>query len=241
MFPDDGSLGASGWNIYNCRCGMRTANDIDLEAEPRQIRVRDPETGRNVLVNDMTYKEWVEMKQAENKTAFDAYMKKGKNLSADTKQWKEYRSVLGNKAPGSVDDFQNLKYNDTENWERLKMFRRYKGRVPEASEKDFQMYLDVKATGVIGTIRVPPERINASLLTFKDEHAARHGCTVEDARNYVSSAYCSIKRERWDGISVNYYSADGAAYINKGMMKVKTAFSRANYDNEVKAIVEVFE
>lgn len=41
MFPGDPS--ASGWNFYNCRCGMRTVEKEGIEAEQRQVRVRNPE------------------------------------------------------------------------------------------------------------------------------------------------------------------------------------------------------
>lgn len=58
MYPGDSS--GSAWNIYNCRCSMRTVEKEGMEAEPRQMRVRDPATGRNVLVNEMTYAEWQE-------------------------------------------------------------------------------------------------------------------------------------------------------------------------------------
>lgn len=67
MFPCDTSCGASGRNIYNCRCRMRTVEKDGIEAEPRQMRVRDPVTGKNVLVNEMTYSEWIEWKKAEIK------------------------------------------------------------------------------------------------------------------------------------------------------------------------------
>lgn len=46
--------------VYNCRCTMRTEVPKSLEAEPRKMRVRDPVTGKNVLVNEMTYAEWEE-------------------------------------------------------------------------------------------------------------------------------------------------------------------------------------
>jgi hypothetical protein len=42
MFPGDTSS-ASGRNIYNCRCGMRTVEKKGIEAEQRQVRVRNPE------------------------------------------------------------------------------------------------------------------------------------------------------------------------------------------------------
>lgn len=49
--------------VYNCRCTMRTVEKNGIEAEPRQMRVRDPKTGRNVLVNEMTYDEWESWKK----------------------------------------------------------------------------------------------------------------------------------------------------------------------------------
>lgn len=42
MFPGDTSS-ASGWNLYNCRCGMRTVEKEGIEAEQRQVRVQNPE------------------------------------------------------------------------------------------------------------------------------------------------------------------------------------------------------
>ncbi len=42
MFPGDKSMGASGWNIYNCRCSTRTVEKDGIEAEPREMRVTNP-------------------------------------------------------------------------------------------------------------------------------------------------------------------------------------------------------
>ena len=63
MFPGDKSLGAHGWNIYNCRCTTRTVEKDGIEAEPRQMRVRDPQTGEWKVVNEMTYQDWAEWKK----------------------------------------------------------------------------------------------------------------------------------------------------------------------------------
>lgn len=46
--------------VYNCRCRTITVDVRVREAEPRQRRGRDLNTGRNVLVSDMSYKEWEE-------------------------------------------------------------------------------------------------------------------------------------------------------------------------------------
>ena len=45
-------------NSYNCRCALRTVEGPGIEAEPRKMRVRDPKTGRNVVVEEMTYEQW---------------------------------------------------------------------------------------------------------------------------------------------------------------------------------------
>lgn len=55
-FPGDPR--AKPGNVYNCRCTMRTVEAPGIEAEPRKMRVRDPKTGRNVVVNEMTYEQW---------------------------------------------------------------------------------------------------------------------------------------------------------------------------------------
>lgn len=58
MYPGDPTGRAD--LIWNCRCTMRTVEKEGIEAEPRKMRVRDPKTGRNVVVDEMTYSEWVE-------------------------------------------------------------------------------------------------------------------------------------------------------------------------------------
>lgn len=116
MFPGDRRT-ASGWNIYNCRCSLGSVEKEGIEAEPTQIRVRNPVTGRNELVNEMTYDEWYkwnETKYGAEKVAVEK--KKIKNAASDKKQWEKYRDVLGKDAPKTFADFQNLKYNDPEKW-----------------------------------------------------------------------------------------------------------------------------
>lgn len=114
------------WEIYNCRCTLIAAVD-GVDTYSAQRRARNPETGEWELIPDMTYQEWAAQKRAENATAWDTYMKKGCNLSTDTKQWEEYKAVLGKKVPSSIagfQDFQDLKYNEPEKWVRLKTIKR---------------------------------------------------------------------------------------------------------------------
>lgn len=240
MYPGDTS--APGYLVYNCRCTLIAAL-ADAPKTPNPLRrARDPETGKSILVSDMTYAQWESWKKSENRYVWDTYQKKARNLSADQEQYAEYQKVLGKNALRTFAQFQNLKYNSGDGWDYTKQFVAYKRRVPEATETDFQKFQQVKATGVKGIIRVPPEKIDISQLVFRDEHAARHGCTVEETRGYVDNAYCSIRRKRWDKVeSINYYSKYGAAYVDSQTLQIKTSYSRKDYKSDTEAIMEVFE
>ena len=59
MYPGDPS--GPGRELYNCRCSMRTVEKPGIEKEQRKMRVKDVD-GNYVLVNEMTYNEWVKWK-----------------------------------------------------------------------------------------------------------------------------------------------------------------------------------
>lgn len=83
--------------------------------------------------------------------------------------------------------------------------------------------------------------IDVDTLLFKDEHGTHHGCTLDDAKHYVSTAKCSIRRKLWDGYHTNYYSSDGATYIQDEIQKINTAFPKEKFDADTKKVLEVFE
>ena len=66
-------------------------------------RAEDPVTGKNEIIPEMSYQEWAAKKRAKNAEVWDTYMKKGRNRSADTRQWNEYKPVLGNKIPNTLE------------------------------------------------------------------------------------------------------------------------------------------
>ena len=121
MFPGDGSLGAPGHELYNCRCTVVNATDDDLEAERHMMRVKNPETGEYELVKKKSYKEWYDEKKAQYPPEKWAGMvKAGKNYQEDQREYAEYREILGKKAPKTFAKFQDLKYNNADGWEALK-------------------------------------------------------------------------------------------------------------------------
>ena len=78
MFPGDTS--APGYLVYNCRCTLIASVD-GVDTSNAQRRVRNPETGKNELVSDMTYSEWSGWK--ENTQVQKAMEGEGTALNAD--------------------------------------------------------------------------------------------------------------------------------------------------------------
>ena len=64
-YPGDPS--GPGREVYNCRCTLAGAYDKSVEAEPHMRRVKNPETGKYELNEDMSYREWEKRKRNTRK------------------------------------------------------------------------------------------------------------------------------------------------------------------------------
>lgn len=189
----------------------------------------------------MTYEEWYDQQVAEHGEGYvEKERKKEYNIKADAEQFAQYSDRLGRDAPDSLDAFQEMKYTDPEAWSDLKSFYSYKGRVPESTRGDFDLYRKIRDTGIKGTVRVPPAEVDASTLDFVDTHGRRHGVTLDQAKEYVRTARFSIRRRRWDGVKTNYYSPTGATYVNEEG-KINTAFPRSDFDPDTERAIKVCE
>lgn len=127
MFPGCPSVGDKmvvGSLIYNCRCTLIAAvKGVDTSDAKR--RAKDPVTGESEIVSDMSYQEWYAMKEKQHgRAAMEAARKKTERETADRKQFEEYKLVLGKTAPKTFAQFQDLKYNSPDKWERLKTEKR---------------------------------------------------------------------------------------------------------------------
>ena len=78
MFPGDKSLNAPGFEIYNCRCTTRTVEKDGIEAEPREMRVRNPK--------------WEEAKAEENRLSAEVdKLKEREQAETDPEKKKQLR------------------------------------------------------------------------------------------------------------------------------------------------------
>ena len=107
---------------FHPRCRGNTIPEVDddLLKQGRKRAARD-ENGKTIYVDDMSYKQWKEKFVTEKgQQAWDYYEKSAKNKGADKKQHEKYKAVLGKNAPKSLEEFQKLKYTNSEEWDKIK-------------------------------------------------------------------------------------------------------------------------
>lgn len=103
-------------------CRSTTVGVVDRKyLESKRRAAIDPKTGKTIYVpGNMTYDEWYK-KYVQGVSEAELKEKKIKNISSDRKQHQEYRKILGNNVPEKLDEFQEMKYNDGERWEYMKL------------------------------------------------------------------------------------------------------------------------
>lgn len=100
-----------------CRSDTIASDDPEWLAS-RVRSARDPVTGKTIQVpGDMTYNDWYEkyVKPKYKADNLDIW-----KIERANNQYEKYKSILGDKAPKSLEDYIDLKYNDKEGYEQLK-------------------------------------------------------------------------------------------------------------------------
>ena len=100
-----------------CRSDTIALDDDEWLAKATRS-ARDPETGKTIQVpTDMTYKDWYAkyVKPKYKADNLDVW-----KIERASKQHEKYKSILGDKAPKTLDDYINIKYNGGEQYEQLK-------------------------------------------------------------------------------------------------------------------------
>lgn len=103
-----------------CRCTDAPYYD-DTPTEDLTRVARDPETGKTYEVPaSMTYTEWhAEFIEKNPEKALAE--KKLQNQKTDKEQYEQYKKVLGENVPDSLDSFQNMKYTESEKYGFVKL------------------------------------------------------------------------------------------------------------------------
>lgn len=150
LFPGDKSYGASGWNLYNCRCS-KTIWDKYSEKHPGKRRAWDSVRERWEIIPDMKFDEWQNWKREQNPEAWDYAYKVGKNLKNDTVLFEKHKAEFGENAIKTLAEMQQMKYIQPERWEMYKKYVRERrtGKVSSFASFDFFMGVKAKCDGLL--------------------------------------------------------------------------------------------
>lgn len=88
-------------------------------------------------------------------------------------------------------------------------------------------------------IHLEPTKINVDALTFDDAHInaeREHRVSEEQAKQYIRNAKISVSV--WNGQFERYYGTEGASYVNTIKHEIRTAYSRAEFDENTTALIE---
>lgn len=229
MFPCDTSHGASGWNVYNCRCTLLSW-------------IKGHERKRE------TYPEWLEKKFEKDPEGTALEFKKVARASADKKQWQEYRAIVGNAVPNSLDKFQDLKYTDPEEWNYTKGLKRYLVKYPESNRKYYDAQQTLEAQGIKKGVLLPAEKVRAYILPSGKrepyhimQRMVERGITDDEVRSYFDNA--RVMFSQGDGRRRLYVTEQGASVVlnSNATWIYKTAWRVEDFDEKTEKIMEVLK
>ena len=76
-------------------------------------------------------------------------------------------------------------------------------------------------------------------MSIRPSRGIREKVTAAEAKNYIDNAPVSVTR--WNGRFEDYFSHQGAAYVDMQKNEIRTAYSSAEFDEKAKAIMEVLK
>ncbi len=186
-----------------CRSVVVAAPE-DLEDLKNGTRVaKTPVTGEVYKVpQNMTYKEWFK-EYVEPKPEALIAEKKWKYMYSDAKQYERYKEVLGDdKVPETFEKFQDLKYNNSEDWELFKSYYRAVKIGELTLLADFELYkniseeIDDKLIGVktINNIEIKSKSKHFIARVIGSVEQRRNGVDVDSCLKILTSNQSAMKR-----------------------------------------------
>lgn len=187
---------------------------------------RDSEGKVYYVDRNMTYKEWHD-KYVKGNPKEEIVEKMIKNKSSDKKQYEEYKNILGDDIPKSFDKFQELKYNDGDEWNKLKGDYRKLNSYNNVISKEPKITSDLEeianSTGVdmvgldyrLKTKESYLRKINSDSKNSLDLQII--GDTVDNTNDVIRYTY----QDSGETL-VNSYKSIDKMLLDKGYEKVKT-------------------
>lgn len=95
--------------------------------------------------------------------------------------------------------------------------------------------------GIVGEIHLVPHKIDVESLTYDSKHFQdkKRNISFEEAKSYIKNARFSVSR--WQGQYENYFSDEGASYVNVKSKEIKTSFKRKDFTKSIVRALEVLD
>ena len=119
--------------------------------------------------------------------------------------------------------------------------KKYQKRLAEKAKND-KIISEMKEAGMRGEINLKPNIPDTKELSFDDTHIngeRQHEVTEKEAKEYIENSRFSVTK--WNGKYTNYFSDDGAAYVDNEKRHIRTAFKKGQYDDATRKAMEVLK
>lgn len=100
---------------------------------------------------------------------------------------------------------------------------------------------EIKACNIRGTVKLGTDNLDVSEFSFDSEHIQKrkHGVSRTEAENYIKTA--KFRVIKWNGKFVNYYSLEGASFVDVEGKNIRTAFTNKEYTENIVDALEVLK
>lgn len=119
--------------------------------------------------------------------------------------------------------------------------KKYQKELAEKAKND-KIISEMKEAGMRGEINLKPNIPDTKELSFDDTHIngeRQHEVTEKEAKEYIKNARFAVTK--WNGKYTNYFSDDGAAYVDNEKRHIRTAFKKEQYDDATRKAMEVLK
>ena len=112
----------------------------------------------------------------------------------------------------------------------------------EKRKKNAIIKSELQKIGIKGEPEIAPKSMDLTEYSFDEKHISQerlHRVTRDEAEGFMKNA--DILLTRWNGRFKNYYSSNGAVYIDTKEKNIRTAFTSKEYDNATLQLMEVIK
>ncbi len=163
----------------------------------------------------MKYQDWYDKfvvdKYGKNKT--EVFEEMIKNKASDRKQFKKFKEVLGKEVPNTLKEFQELKYNNSGEFRKLKEL--YEGTTVKQLLKEHNINIIDRADAnnyIVNNYYPKITKLRGHALENLQQKSDRYNMTKEKAQEFVNNAKVVLYDK--DRETIKFISEVGYAVLN---------------------------